>query len=258
MRQFDYPMRDGHRIPALGLGTWALRGRQCTAIVTRALELGYRHIDTADMYGNHRAVGAAMKHVDRASLFLVSKVRPSNLHYQSVIRDCTRNLRELGTAYIDLYLIHWPNERIPLQETLRALNALVDEGKVRSIGVSNFTTCHLREALSLEDHPIVNNQIPFYLSNHDSDLVAFCHNHQITVTAYSPLGRGRILTHPVIQELASQYHRTPAQICLRWALQKGIIVIPKTSSEARLRENMAIFDWEIVPEDVERLDTLRS
>ena len=170
MRQIDYPMRDGHRIPALGLGTWALRGHQCTTIVTRALELGYRHIDTADMYGNHSAVGAAIKHVDRASLFLVSKVRPDNLHYRSVIRDCSRNLRELGTSYIDLYLIHWPNERIPIQETLRGLNELVDEGKVRSIGVSNFTTRHLREALSLEDHPIANNQIPFYLSNYDSEL----------------------------------------------------------------------------------------
>jgi diketogulonate reductase-like aldo/keto reductase len=256
-RQYDYPMRDGYRIPALGLGTWAIHGHHCTTVVTHALERGYRHIDTADMYGNHRAVGAAIKNIDRARLFLVSKVRPNHLHYRSVIQVCTRNLQELGTSYIDLYLIHWPNEAIPLHDTLRALNELVDAGKIRSIGVSNFSIRNLREALSLEDHPIVNNQIPFYPSNHDADLLAFCHKHQITVTAYSPLGRGRILPHRTIQELAMQYHRTPAQICLRWALQQGTIVIPKTSSPARLRENMAIFNWEIRPEDMERLDALR-
>jgi len=256
VQPFDYELRDGHRMPALGLGTWALRGEQCRFIVKRAIELGYTHIDTADSYGNHKEVGDAIKGVDRSTLFLVSKVRQSRLQYQAVIQDCHRNLRELATEYLDLYLIHWPNERIPIHDTLRALNELVDDGKIRSIGVSNFRIPHLRDALKAEDHPITNNQIRLHPYEFDHDLVAFCQSHNLVVTAYSPLGRGGILSRPTILDLAKQYGRTPAQICLRWGLQKGVVVIPKTSSEARLRENMAIFDWELSHADMTRLDTL--
>ncbi|UCH01362.1 MAG: aldo/keto reductase [Candidatus Bathyarchaeota archaeon] len=256
VKPLDYEMRDGYRIPALGLGTWMLKGARCTAIVKRAIELGYKHIDTADMYGNHEEIGEAIKGVDRASIFLVSKVRPNNLQYHSVIRDCNRNLRELGTDYFDLYLIHWPNKTVPIQETLRAFNELVDEGKIKSIGVSNFTIHHLNDALRAEYHPISNNQVRFHPYDHDPSLLKYCHKQRIVVTAYSPLGKARILSHTTIQKMAKKYKHTSAQICLRWGLQKGVVVIPKTQSKARLIENMDIFNWEISQEDMKRLDSL--
>jgi 2,5-diketo-D-gluconate reductase B len=252
----DVELRDGHHMPALGLGTWALRGDQCHVTVKRALELGYTHIDTADMYGNHHEVGDAIAEFDRATIYLVSKVRPSNLHYHTVIQDCQRFLRELNTPYLDLLLIHWPNEQIPIQETLRAFDELVDDGAIKSIGVSNFSVRQLRDALRVEGHPITNNQVRFHPYDYDQVLLEYCHEQDVIVTAYSPLGRARILQHTIIQDTAHKYGRTPAQICLRWALQKGAVVIPKTSSEARLKDNMAIFDWVLAPADMQQLNGL--
>ena len=222
----------------------------------RAIELGYRHIDTADAYGNHREVGEAIKNFDRSSIFLVSKVRPSNLQYRTVLRDCHRMLMELDTPYLDLLLIHWPNRNIPIDDTLRAFNELVEKEQIRSIGVSNFSNQQLADALRAERHPITNNQVLLHPYDFDQDLLTFCKNNDVIVTAYSPLGRGNILTASVIQDMARTYERTPAQICLGWGVQKGVVVIPKTSSEARLRENMDIFDWELSHADMARLDFL--
>jgi diketogulonate reductase-like aldo/keto reductase len=252
----DVELRDGHRMPALGLGTWALRGDQCRVTVKRAIELGYTHIDTADMYGNHQEVGDAIAEFDRAAIYLVSKVRPGNLHYHTVLRDCQRFLRELNTPYLDLLLIHWPNDQIPIQDTLRAFDELVDDGAITSIGVSNFSIRQVREALRVEGHPITNNQVRFHPYDYDQALLAYCHEQDIVVTAYSPLGRARILHHTIIQDTAHKYGRTPAQICLRWALQKGTVVIPKTSSEARLKENRDIFDWALSHADMRQLNAL--
>jgi diketogulonate reductase-like aldo/keto reductase len=249
-------MRDGNQIPALGVGTWALRGDRCRFIVKRAIELGYTHIDTADAYGNHREVGEAIKDFDRSSFFLVSKVRPSNLQYHTVIQDCHRILRELDTSYLDLLLIHWPNMNIPINDTLRAFNELVDSGQIKSIGVSNFSNLQLADALRVERHPITNNQVLLHPYDFDQDLITFCKKNDVIVTAYSPLGRGNILTTSVIHDLAVTYKRTPAQICLRWGIQKGVVVIPKTSSETRLQENMDIFDWELSQADMTKLDSL--
>jgi 2,5-diketo-D-gluconate reductase B len=251
-----YELRDGNQIPVLGLGTWALRGDRCRFIVKRAIELGYAHIDTADAYGNHREVGEAIKDFDRSSIFLVSKVRPSKLQYRTVLRDCHRMLMELGTPYLDLLLIHWPNMNIPIDDTLRAFNELVEKGEIKSIGVSNFSNQQLADALRAERYPITNNQVLLHPYDFDQNLLTYCKKHDVIVTAYSPLGRGNILTTPVIQDLAIMYERSPAQICLRWGIQKGVVVIPKTSSEARLRENMDIFDWELSQADMTRLDFL--
>jgi len=207
MDSFDCELRDGHSMPRLGLGTWQLRGARGTYIVKRAIELGYRLIDTADAYGNHEEIREALKGFDRSNLFITTKVRRSNLRYHDVIRDCNRSLRELGTEYVDLYLIHWPNEMIAIQETLTAFNELVDDGKIRSIGVSNFTIRHLKDALQIEEHPLTNNQVRFHLYDYDQALLAFCKKQNIIVTAYSPLGRGRILHIPTLQEMARRYHR---------------------------------------------------
>ena len=253
---WDLTLRDDHHMPVLGLGTWALRGDQCRVIVKRAIELGYTHIDTADMYGNHQEVGDAIAEFDRTTIYLVSKVRPGNLHYHTVIRDCQRFLRELNTPYLDLLLIHWPNDQIPIQETLRAFDELVDDGMIKSIGVSNFSIRQLRETIRVEGHPITNNQVRFHPYDYDQALLEYCHKQDIVVTAYSPLGRARILYHTIIQDTAYKYGRTPAQICLRWALQKGTVVIPKTSSETRLKENMDIFDWDLSQDDMRHLNEL--
>jgi len=257
MDSFDCELRDGHSMPRLGLGTWQLRGARGTYIVKRAIELGYRLIDTADAYGNHEEIREALKGFDRSNLFITTKVRRSNLRYHDVIRDCNRSLRELGTEYVDLYLIHWPNEMIPIQETLTAFNELVEDGKIRSIGVSNFTIRHLTDAFQIEGHPITNNQVRFHLYDYDQTLLAFCQKQHIVVTAYSPIGRGRILHNPTLQKMAKKYHRTPAQICLRWCLQKGVAVIPKTSSEDHLKENMDLFNWEIATQDLLTLEASR-
>lgn len=256
MAHLTYKLRDGNQIPVLGLGTWALRGDRCRFIVKRAIELGYTHIDTADAYGNHREVGEAIKDFDRSTIFLVSKVRPSNLQYRTVLRDCHRMLIELDTPYLDLLLIHWPNMNIPIDDTLRAFTELVEKEQVRSIGVSNFSNQQLADALRAERHPITNNQVLLHPYDYDQNLLTFCKSNDVIVTAYSPLARGSILTTPIIQGIARTYERTPAQICLRWGVQKRVVVIPKTSSEARLRENMDIFDWEISQTDMTRLDFL--
>jgi diketogulonate reductase-like aldo/keto reductase len=218
--------------------------------------MGYTHIDTADAYGNHLEVGEAIKGFDRPTFFLVSKVRPSNLHYRTVIRDCHRMLRELDTPYLDLLLIHWPNESIPIHETLLAFNELIDEKKIKSYGVSNFSNQQLSTALRTETHPITNNQVRFHPYDFDQNLLEFCSSNKIVVTAYSPLGRGDILATPMIQDLTIKYERTPAQICLRWGIQKGVVVIPKTRSEERLKENMDIFDWDLSQADMNRLNSI--
>jgi len=174
MNMFDCELRAGHFMPMLGLGTWQLRGARCTYIVKRAIDLGFRLIDTADAYGNHEDVREAIKGFDRYKLFITTKVKHGNLRYHDVIWDCNLSLREVGTDYVDLYLIHWPNEMIPMQETLTAFNELVDDGKIRSIGVSNFTVRHLTDALQIEERPITNNQVRFHFYDYDQALLEFC------------------------------------------------------------------------------------
>jgi 2,5-diketo-D-gluconate reductase B len=249
-------LSSGWQMPVLGLGTWRLSGETCTRVVRKALELGYCHLDTAEMYGNHRDIARAIKGFDRASLFITSKVPPGSLRHRSVHRMCEKALRELGTDYLDLYLIHWPNPDVPMEETFRALAELQEQGKVRSIGVSNFSVRRLTEAVGVSEAPIVTNQIEFHPLLYQRELLEFCRSHGVVVTAYCPLARGAVLRNEVITELARKHGRTPAQIALRWLVQKGIVVIPKTSSEERLRENMAIFDWSLPAENEREIDDI--
>jgi diketogulonate reductase-like aldo/keto reductase len=253
--QDDRELIDGHRIPVLGLGTWNLTGQRCVSAVSRALELGYRHIDTAEMYGNQAEIGDAIKTFPRSALFLTSKVWSNHLHHDDVHRACDNTLRQLGTSYLDLYLIHWPNISVPLTETFKALKELVDQGKVRSVGVSNFDTELMKKSLDVSGAPVTVDQVRFHPFSYDKNLLDFCLGKGIVVTAYSPLGRGNILSNRIIQSIAKKVGKTPAQICLRWCLQKGTIVIPKAGSEEHLRENMDIFDWEINEEDMKRIDS---
>ena len=249
-------LNSGYDMPVLGLGTWRLSGDTCTAVTRKALELGYTHIDTAELYDNHAAIAAALKGFDRSSLFITSKVPDQDLAYDDVHRMCQKALHELETDYLDLYLAHWPNPDVPMAETFRAFRELHEQGKVRSIGVSNFNIRRLAEAIEVSDLPIAANQVEFHPLLYQRELLEFCRNSDVVITAYCPLARGAVFDNDVIKGVAEKNHKTPAQVSLRWLVQKGVVVIPKSSSEDRLRENMDIFDWELSPDDEERIDNI--
>jgi 2,5-diketo-D-gluconate reductase B len=252
----ELELKDGNKIPVLGLGTWQLTGKRCIDIVEKALELGYRHIDTAEIYENQSEIGKAIKYFNRSEIFLTSKVWTNHLHYDDVMEACDRTLKELNTDYLDLYLIHWPSMSVPFEETFKALEELVADGKVKSVGVSNFTINHLKEALEVAKNPITVDQVEFHPYLYQKGLLEFCNKNGLVLTAYSPLGRGSIPRDETIRKIADKYNKTPAQVCLRWCLQKGVVVIPKSGSEEHLKENLDIFDWNISKEDMKRIDSL--
>jgi diketogulonate reductase-like aldo/keto reductase len=249
---------NGNSIPALGLGTWQLTGSKCENAVKIALELGYNHIDTAEAYGNQKEIGKAINGFGRKKLFITSKIWNDNLHFQGTINSCDKILKELGTDYLDLLLIHWPVKKIPFEETFRAFEELEKSGKAKSFGVSNFTIRHLEEALPKAKISIVNNQCEFHPYLFQKELLEYCNQHKIIFTAYSPLGRKEILDDKLIKEIAEKYSKTAAQVCLRWIFEKGIVVIPKASSEEHLKENMEIFGWELSKEDSQKIDSIQK
>jgi len=249
-------LKTGHEMPKVGLGTWKLTGEDCLRAVPLALAMGYDQIDTADVYGNHREIAPALREVDRDSLWITSKVNRGSLRYDDVLATCEKNLEELGIDCLDLYLIHWPDPEAPMAETFRALGRLVDEGMTRAIGVSNFMVEHLTEALAVSEVPIVNNQIKFNPAHQPWEVVELCRENEIAVTAYSPLMHGDAPGHEVLREIARELERTPVQVALRWLLQQEMIVIPKATSEAHLRENLQILDWELSPEQDARIRAL--
>ena len=251
-----YKLKSGHEMPMLGLGTWPLNGEECTLAVSKAIEMGYSHIDTADVYENHVEVGKGLAGFDRSGIFVTSKVAPEDLSHDALIATCERSLEELGLDYLDMYLLHWPNPDIPMEETFRALKELHDGGKLRSIGVSNFIIERLAQAVEISELPICTNQVEFHPLLYQEELLRFCKANDVVVTAYCPLGRTHALRNEVIRSVAEQCQRTPAQVCLRWLVQKGIIVIPKTRSEERMKQNMEIFDWELSAEAEQRIDNI--
>jgi diketogulonate reductase-like aldo/keto reductase len=234
-----------------------LTGRECTKIVKKALNLGYNHIDTAEAYGNHKEIGKALKEFDKSDIFITSKLWRSDLHYKDALKACDKVLRDLGIECLDLYLIHWPNRNVPMEETFRALKELVENGKVKSVGVSNFTINHLKDAMEISEAPINVNQVEFHPYLYQKELWDFCKDNNIQITAYSPLDRTKVFDEPTIIELTKKYDKTPAQICLRWEIEKGLVVIPKSSSETHLKQNMEIFDWELDGEDIEKMDSIK-
>ncbi len=265
-------LHDGGMIPVLGLGTWRMGGdmtpshvhdrRELEGIKT-ALELGYTHIDTAEIYGSGHAeelIGQAIRGADRSRLFLTSKVWSANLHYEGVLRALEGSLRRLGTSYLDMYLIHWPNPGIPLEETFRALNELVEQGKVRYIGVSNFDLEQLKRAKALARVPLATNQVHYSLLHREPEkngVLRFCQDNDILLTAYRPLEKGEVLDHPVVREIARQRQATPAQVAIKWLInQPKVIAIPKAVSRQHLEENLGALSVELTAEDLARLDAL--
>lgn len=235
-------------IPVLGLGTWRMRGPECRQTVRTALDLGYRHIDTAQAYRNEREVGAAIRQsdVDREDLFLTTKLDWSNRDRASVHRSTRASLNKLGTDAVDLLLIHQPNLRTPLEETLGAMTDLREEGLVRHIGVSNFSVERLDRARRLADAPILTDQVQYHPFWDQRDLLEYCQVHDVVLTAYSPLAHGGALGDELLREVGTRYGKTPAQVALRWLVQQeGVATIPKSTSPEHLESNLAVFDFEL-------------
>ncbi|MBL0691400.1 MAG: aldo/keto reductase [SAR324 cluster bacterium] len=243
-----YLLSDNYKIPKLGLGTYKLLEQNAYNAVLSAIDIGYRLIDTATIYENESAIGRAIKDcsIEREELFITTKLWHTGL--TSVMKDFHESLSKLSLDYIDLYLIHWPADSnyISAWGDLIKLQA---QGLVRSIGVSNFTEHHLQSLFSRYQIKPVINQIEFSPFLYQKELLDFCSSHEIIVQAYTPLTRGKKLTHHVLQKIALYHHKTPAQIALRWGLELGLVELPKASSINHLQENFAIFDFSLTESD---------
>jgi diketogulonate reductase-like aldo/keto reductase len=251
----DVVEANGARIPAVGLGTWDLRGRTCARIVEQALRLGYRQIDTAEMYDNEREVGEGVRAsgVRRQDIFVTTKVWPSHLAPRELERAAKESLARLRLTELDLLLIHWPNPQIPLSETIPALCKMKAAGYTKHIGVSNFTPALIEEAVALATEPLVTNQIEWHPYLDQSAIRAACAAHGMAVTAYSPIAKGRAGNDKGLALIGMHYRKTAAQVCLRFLLQEGAIVIPRTSKLERLSENFDVFNFELNDDEMDEI-----
>jgi diketogulonate reductase-like aldo/keto reductase len=260
---------NGEAIPVLGLGTWDIGGgmspnrsqdAQAKQALHDAIEFGYTHIDTAESYGGghtEELVGEVLAGYNRESFFITTKVSHSHLRYRDVLRALEGSLKRLRTDYVDLYLIHWPNHRIPLEETFQALNQLVERGSVRHVGVSNFSVELLKQSQALSATPVITDQVPYSVRDREyvhNGVLGYCQENGILLTAYSPLKRGA-LNDRTVREVAARHGATAAQVALSWLVrQPYVITIPKSSNRNRLEENYAALDLELTSEDLTALD----
>jgi diketogulonate reductase-like aldo/keto reductase len=257
----DYIEVGGVVIPRLGFGTWQVTGDEARTMVEGALEAGYRHIDTAQIYENESEVGAALaaSGVPRDELFITTKVWTKRFHEGDLQQSVDESLERLGLDHVDLLLLHWPMPEPPLEETIAALNDVHARGLTRSIGVSNFPVVELRRAVELSAAPIVTNQIEYHPFLTQRAQIAEMERLGSTITAWSPLARGRIADDREILAIAQAHGRTAGQVTLRWLLQQpGTIIIPQTSKPQRMAENLDIFDFELTDEEMARLHALGS
>jgi diketogulonate reductase-like aldo/keto reductase len=247
----------GFTLPLVGLGTWQLTGRECTRLVQQAIALGYRHIDTAQMYGNEAAVGEGVRSSGkRNEVVVTTKVAPERLLPADLIRSVKESLSKLRFDHIDLLLIHWPNPRVPLADTLGAMAKLKQDGYVKAIGVSNFTVALLDEASKATDEPLVCNQIECHPYLDQSKVISACDAHGMAVVAYSPIARGNAKGDAVLERIGGAHGKTAPQVCLRFLVQRGIVVIPRSSKIERLEENIALFDFALTDAEMAEIGTL--
>lgn len=249
----------GERIPKIGLGTWDLRGGECVRAVKHALKIGYRHIDTAEFYRNESEIGAAISEsgIARDELFLTSKVWSTHLRYDDLIEACQRSLQKLDVEWLDLYLIHAPNPQLPIDESMRALNDLIVDGKIHHVGVSNFSLDQLRQAMQHSNAPIFTHQIKYHPLQPQDEMVAFCQREKILVTAYSPIAKGRVLRSKVLQEIAAQHGVSAPQVALRWLVDQDLVItIPKASDPKHQQQNLDIFGFALSPEEKIKIDEM--
>lgn len=253
-------LHNGVKMPYFGLGVYKVEnGREVVQTVKTALKVGYRAIDTAAFYENEEGVGQAIREsgIPRDELFITTKVWNTDHGYEKTLKAFDTSLKKLGLDYLDLYLIHWPGKD-KYVDTWHALEKLYKDGKVRAIGVSNFKIHHLQTLMEQSEEKPVINQIELHPYLTQKDTLAFCKENGIAVEAWSPLGRGRLLDDPTLVEIGKKYGKTAAQVTLRWHLQNDVIVIPKSVTPSRIKENSDIFDFELTPEDMERIDALNK
>ena len=236
----------GFKIPIVGLGTWALRGRDCARLTEQAIRFGYRHIDTAQMYDNEAEVGEGVRASGRrAEVMVTTKVQPTLLSPPDLERSVKESLGKLRIDVIDLLLIHWPNPRVPLAETLGAMAKMKREGYVKQIGVSNFTVALLDEANKVSSEPLVCNQVECHPFLDQDKVIAACRKAGMALVAYSPIARGGAIGDKLLERIGTVHGKTAAQVCLRWLTQQGIVVIPRTSKIERLEENLANLEFDL-------------
>ena len=253
----EYVNVKGESVPALGFGTWQSTGQTCEDAVRHALQLGYRHIDTAQAYENEEKVGKAIYHsgVDRDELFLTTKVWRTNMRKDDVIASTEESLRKLDTEYVDLLLLHWPVDEVPFEESIDGLLELREQQKIRHFGVSNFLPEQVEQVL--EKTPIFAHQCEYHPFLDQSELVEQARSNDFMFTAYSPLARGGVLQSDILQEIGDDYGKSPAQVSLRWLVQQdNVSAIPKANSPHHRKENFKIFDFELSDEEMGQISDL--
>jgi len=247
-------------IPAIGCGTWELRGETCAQIVAKALRVGYRHIDTAQGYSNEEAVGEGLRAsgIPRSDVFITTKVRPQRVSDGDLQLSAEESLLKLGVDVVDLLLIHWPNPAVPLRETMLALSDAKRRGLARNIGVSNFTIANLNAAVSISPEPIVTNQVELHPYLDQTRILGEARRLGLTVTAYCPIALGKVVGDPVIEAIGAAHGKSAAQVALRWLIQQpGVAAIPRTSNPQRLAEHLAEIDFQLTEDEMDRISRLK-
>ena len=260
MKEKVRELSNGVKIPVVGFGTYKLENDndEVCNMVKEAIKAGYRSIDTASFYDNEEGVGKGITQsgINREELFITTKVWPDDDGYENTMNAFEKSLSKLNLDYIDLYLVHWPTEKI--KDTWRALEDLYRQKKVRAIGVCNCTIEQLESIIEFANINPMVNQVELHPNRSEKELIKVCKRHNIVVEAWSPIMRGQLMSNEIIKELAKKYNKSEAQIILRWHLQNNVIAIPKTSSPSRIKENLDIFDFNISKEDMKKIDSLNT
>lgn len=257
-QKMEYVEAQDEKVPAIGLGTWQLT-EKCAKAVENALNIGYRHVDTAQAYGNEAEVGEGIQNsdVDREEIWLTTKLWRDNLNREDLKDSVDESLEKLKTDHLDLLLIHWRFPGMNLEVVLNEMNELVDAGKVRNIGISNFTTRQIDRAQELSRHQLLTDQVEYHPFLNQDEVLEKCRENGMMMTAYSPLARGEALGNQKIQEIGEKYGKSEAQVSLRWLIQQEkVCAIPKASSEIHQEENLAVFDFELNPDEMEEISEL--
>jgi 2,5-diketo-D-gluconate reductase B len=260
MQRSGHALAGNGPIPAIGCGTFELRGETCARIVAEALRVGYRHIDTAQGYGNEEAVGEGIRAsgIPRSEVFVTTKVRPQLVADGDLQRSAEESLRKLGVDVVDLLLIHWPNPMVTVRETMSALSDAKRRGLTRHIGVSNFTIAKLEAAVAVSPEPIITEQVELHPYLDQTRLLAEARRLGLTVTAYCPIALGKVVGDTALEAIGAAHGKSAAQVALRWLIQQpGVAAIPRTSNPERLVENLAIFDFQLTDDEMDRISRLK-
>ena len=255
----QYIDAQSEKVPALGYGTWQLRGKDCVRGVQKALDVGYRHIDTAQAYGNELDVGTALNEYDinREDYFLTTKIWMDNFSPKKFLKSLDESLNKLQTEYVNMLLLHWPDDNSDFDETLGQLMEAKKSGKARLIGVSNYTVELMKNAQSKTDNTLVTNQVEFHPFIDQGPVLEWVRRHNMFLTGYSPLSRGDVLKSDTINSIGTKYKKNAGQVTLRWALQhERVAVIPKAASEDHIKGNFEVFDFELTQAEMDQISAL--